>query len=570
VFEKGEALSAQHEHVLPDGSRRFFDILYSPLADDQGRITHAIEGIRDITDQLEAQEALRESESRFRTLFESAADGVLLVDLETGRLFMPNRRMREMLGYETHELCKLTIDDIHPQGDLSGAGGQRDDQMEGGSSTARDVPVLRKNGSILYTDVHAARVKLDGKVYLMGLFRDVTERREAEARRRKLERQLQRSQRLEALGHLAGGVAHDFNNILMAILGNVELSLDAMRQELGSGHGAVRSMEEIESSAQRAADLTRQLLTFSRRDVKQSEVLDLNSVLSDLDKMLRRLINEDIVLVISGAEKLRRIRADPGQIEQVVVNLVVNAVHAMPQGGRLTLETSNYVVDDGYLSRHADARLGAHVLLTVSDTGHGMDASTVDHIFEPFFTTKDGGSGLGLATVHGVVTQSGGHIVVSSEPGIGTVFKVYFPVCYEEPESSAAAGAEGRRLEGSETILVCEDDDRVRDVTTKMLRSAGYTVLSVEAASKALELARERSAPIALLVTDVIIPDMNGRVLSDRMREIRPDLRTLFMSGYTANVIAHHGVLDENVEFLSKPFSRQGLLEKVRSVLDKE
>ena len=374
---------------------------------------------------------------------------------------------------------------------------------------------------------------------------------------------------MEAVGQLAGGVAHDFNNILTAILGNVELSMDSVRSELGVDHGVVQSMEQIEQAARRASALTRQLLTFSRRDVVQPRALNLNRIMTTLDKMLRRLITENITLETVVDPHLKSVRADTGQIEQVIMNLVVNAAHAMAEGGRLTLETRNVILDESFTRRHAEARPGPHVLLAVSDTGCGMDAATRERIFEPFFTTKsaDKGAGLGLATVHGIVKQSDGHILVYSEPGRGTTFNVYLPAIEEVDSGQTAAPPSDALPRGHETVLLCEDDGLVCKLIADSLRSAGYTVISAVSGEEGLAAAQKHGGAIDLLITDVIMPDMNGKTCAERVHETRPDMPVLFISGYTSNVIAKHGVLDKGVAFLEKPFTQLALLKKVQKVL---
>lgn len=410
----------------------------------------------------------------------------------------------------------------------------------------------------------------DGSLlFLEGFISDVTERLRAEEERLELEAQLRQAQKLEAVGQLAGGIAHDFNNILTTILGNVELNMECLLTELGEDHRAMESLWEIEEAARRASALTRQLLTFSRRDVLQPEVLNLNSLMEELDRMLCRLITEDIELTSFPGEDLLAVRADAGQLEQVIVNLVINAVHAMPDGGKLTLETYNTELDADYARTHAEAQVGSHVTLAVSDTGHGMDAETQERIFEPFFTTKpaDKGTGLGLATVHGIVKQAGGHIQVYSEPGHGTTFKVYLPAIQATAIDEVADPVPPAPSRGSETILLCEDDPPVRELIVKTLESAGYTVISAGTGQQGIEAIERHAGPVHLLMTDVIMPDMNGRALSDQLQSKLPGLPTLYISGYTSNLIAQHGVLEEGIEFLEKPFTRQGLLEKVGSVL---
>ncbi|MBN1346072.1 MAG: PAS domain-containing protein [Phycisphaerae bacterium] len=404
-----------------------------------------------------------------------------------------------------------------------------------------------------------------------GFVTDITGQKRAEEERSALQAQLRQSQKLEAIGQLASGVAHDFNNILTAILGNVELSMGELRDAAEANPFLISAMEQIERSAQRATALTRQLLAFSRRQISQPQILNLNRLLADLDKMLRRLITENIVLETITESELRPVLADAGHLEQVVVNLVVNGADAMPDGGRLTIETSNVELDEGYLATHAEVAAGSYVLLTVSDTGCGMTPETCERIFEPFFTTKPRGkgTGLGLATAYGIVKQSGGHIAVYSEPGRGTTFKIYLPVTEGLSVAADRAPIVAEPLGGNETLLLVEDDRSVGELAAQVLRSVGYTVLTASGGKEALlEVARHRE-PIGMLITDVIMPDMNGRQLSQALLIERPGLAVLFISGYTSNVIAHHGVLDEGVELLEKPFTRHQLLARVRAVLDK-
>lgn len=408
----------------------------------------------------------------------------------------------------------------------------------------------------------------------VGTAHDITDRKHAEEQRAQLEAQLRHAQKLEAIGQLAGGVAHDFNNILTAILGNVELSMDVTNDELGPQHPIALAMREIEKSAQRAATLTRQLLTFSRRDITKPEPVNLNRILADLDKMLRRLITENITLESRTDPNLPLIMADPGQIEQVVVNLVINAVHAMPDGGRITLETQNLIIAPGQNPEHPDLCPGAHVVLSVSDTGLGIDDQMKERIFEPFFTTKapGKGTGLGLATVHGIVKRTRGHIAVHSQAQKGTTFRVYLPAIHQNQDTNLQQSTPDTNLDttpsGHETILLCEDDPAVRQFTTQLLRNAGYRVLPAASGSDGLHAARNHPTPIDLLITDVVMPDINGRALADQLRNEFPDLPTLFVSGYAADVIAQHGVLEPGRQFLEKPFNRQTLLNKTRAMLE--
>jgi len=392
------------------------------------------------------------------------------------------------------------------------------------------------------------------------------ERRKAEEALRKSEEQLRQSQKVEAIGRLAGGIAHDFNNLLTIINGYTELILARMPGE----DRLTRDVNEIRKAGMRAASLTRQLLAFSRKQILEPKVLDLNAIVVDTEKMLRRLIGEDIELIISPAADLRRTKADPGQVEQVIMNLAVNSRDAMPQGGKLILETANVDLDDAYASRHVGVRPGAYVRLAMSDTGCGMDAETMAHIFEPFFTTKGPGkgTGLGLSTVYGIVKQSGGNVWAYSEPGHGTTFKIYLPQAEGEVDR---VGRDGRRPgvpKGSETVLLVEDQKELRELVCQMLEMNGYTVVAASDGFEAIEICGKFEGPIQLMLSDVVMPQMGGRELAQRLTALRPDLKVLYMSGYTSDAIVHHGILDPDTAFLQKPFTPDGLAVKVREVLD--
>jgi two-component system cell cycle sensor histidine kinase/response regulator CckA len=396
------------------------------------------------------------------------------------------------------------------------------------------------------------------------LLREAAERTLAEAALRTTEDQLRHSQRMEAVGRLAGGVAHDFNNLLSVILSMTEL----MEMDVPTDAPLREDLLEIRRAGERASDLTRQLLAFSRRQILQPKVLDFNAIVHDMERMLQRLIGEDVELVMNLQAGLSQVKADPSQMEQVVMNLVVNSRDAMPRGGRITVETRDVKLTESYAREHPEVSAGWHVLLAVSDTGIGMDGATRERIFEPFFTTKEHGrgTGLGLSTVYGIVKQSGGSIWVYSEPGAGTTFKIYLPaaVTVDRPQVAAPSGS----VKGTETILLVEDDEGVRKVANRILVRQGYTVLLTAGAADALALLGAHAGPIHMMLTDVVMPHMNGRELADRATAIRPDLKVLFMSGYTDDAIVHHGVLDPDTAFIEKPLSTEPLARKVREVLD--
>lgn len=393
---------------------------------------------------------------------------------------------------------------------------------------------------------------------------DMTEQNRAEEERDRLDRQLQQSQKMESIGRLAGGVAHDFNNLLTVINNYAEL----LAADLRDADPMKEDILQIREAGMRAAALTSRLLAFSRKQVMEPIVFELNEVVANMEKILRRVLGEDLDFQALLADDLGRVRADPGQIEQVLMNLAINAKDAMPDGGSLTIETAEVELDENYASQHPDVLAGRFAMLAVTDTGSGMTAEVLERVFEPFYTTKDRdqGTGLGLATVYGIVKQSGGNIFVYSEPGKGTTFKVYLPLVEaEKPEQPTEVDTTD--LRGKETILIVEDDQAVRNLTRRILASAGYKTLTAANGGEALLECEQHEGKIHLVLTDVVMPKMSGKELSDRLAKISPNLKVLFMSGYTDNAIVHHGILDEGTHFIAKPFTSSSLLEKVRSVL---
>jgi two-component system cell cycle sensor histidine kinase/response regulator CckA len=517
----------------------------------------------DVTEQR-AQERQLEL---FRVFMDQSPDGILIVDEASRRILDVNQTVCQWLGYSREELLELqTADIVLPHPTMTWEE-RRAEAYRLGHSTdpSKPPPVIevdyrRRDGTAVPREVGFRFVVVQGKEYIVAVARDVTDRK-------RLEQQLQQSLKMEGIGRLAGGIAHDFNNVLTAISGYTELALET----LGEGHPVAPDLTEVRDSAARAAALTRQLLAFARKQVIQPRLLSITELVHNLEGMLGRLLGEDIRLNTRLADDLWTVSADPGQLEQILVNLAVNARDAMPRGGTLTFETANVALGTDYAEAHPDVTPGEYVQLTVSDTGVGMSETVQRHIFEPFFTTKEPGkgTGLGLATCHGIVNQSGGHIWLYSEPGRGTTFKIYFPhavgaaepVPQALPRDQAIAG-------GTETILLVEDDRLVRRFATAALQRLGYQVIAAETGDQAIRLAEELREPVDLLFTDVVMPGTNGPEVARRVRAVHPAVRVLYTSGYTDDAIVHHGVAAEGMAFLQKPYSPADVTAKVRAVLD--
>ena len=512
---------------------------------------------------------VRRAEQNYRSIFENAVEGIFQATPDR-RLLTANPSMARILGYDSPQELIASFNDIGAELYVDPAAAEevtRTLEAEG-IVQGFEFEAYRKDGEKIWLSLNIRLIRddNDNALFREGAIEDITEQKRAEIERQKLEEQLRHSQKMEAIGQLAGGVAHDFNNLLTAINGYSSLAL----QRANPDSRTKTYLEEIRKAGDRAANLTRQLLAFGRKQMLKPVALNLNDVVSDMNKMLRRLISEDIKFDAKLDPELRKIKADPGQIEQVLVNLVVNSRDAMPQGGALTIETANFDVDQIYTSSHLGVPPGAYVMLAVSDTGCGMDMATKARIFEPFFTTKDKGrgTGLGLSTVYGIVKQSGGNIWVYSEPGRGTTVKVYLPQYDGDEEAAERPSVETAAPRGSETILLVEDEDVVRGLARQILEQAGYNVLDTGSGQEALRLCREHNEPIHLLLTDVVMPETSGKEIAQHLTSLRPATCVLFMSGYTDDAIVHHGVLDSDVEFIQKPFSPVALARKVREVLD--
>jgi two-component system cell cycle sensor histidine kinase/response regulator CckA len=543
------------EEIAVEALRRGLD---DYVLKDPQRLLRLPAAVRGAIDHARQRAAVRAAERRYEALFQGAPVG-LVRSLPDGRMLAANAAAARIWGYpdvaallrvNARELYADPADRARLIASIEGSEAVENFELQG----------RRGDGTLIWVNlgVRAEEDEHGQVLHYEWSVADITERK-------RLESELLQAQKLEAIGQLAGGVAHDFNNLLTVITGRSHLAL----AQLPSGHALRRHIELIQTTAERAAALTRQLLAFSRKQVLESKVLDVNAVVTGLAPMLRRLIGEDLDFTVVPAPELGCVKADRSQLEQVILNLSVNARDAMPQGGRLTIETANVELDEAYTRRRLGASTGHFVMLAITDTGHGMDAAVKARIFEPFFTTKEAGkgTGLGLATVFGIVKQSGGSIEIYSEPGQGTTFKVYLPRVDEAVDRTAAVAAP-TLARGSETILLVEDDDEVRALARETLDGHGYAVIPAAAPAEALRLAGSHSGPIHLLVTDVVMPQLSGRGLAEQLTPDHRDLRVLYMSGYAGDAVVRHGVLEEGTAFLQKPFTPDALLRKVREVLD--
>jgi PAS domain S-box-containing protein len=516
------------------GNDKYEQSLFEELVDDLGYALHGIE----------QQQQRERAEAKFRVLFESSSDGILIADIETKQFKYANPAVCRFLGYSATELESLKVADIHPKDELPIIITNFEEQVRGEKELTPDISCLRKDGSVVYADVNAVPIMIDGRACLAGFFRDITERKLAEQEQEKLQAQLIQAQKMESVGRLAGGVAHDYNNILSVILGYTELALD--RDDLPQGlHDDLKA---IYSSAIRSRDITRQLLAFARKQTIAPEVLDLNITIESMLSILRRLIGEDLDLAWLPGRTVWPVLMDPSQIDQILANLCVNARDAIADVGKVTIETGTVTIDQEYCWDHSGFVPGDFVVLSVSDNGCGMDRDTLGQIFEPFYTTKavGKGTGLGLATVYGIVKQNNGFINVYSEPDEGTTFRVYLPrQAGAIPENILEL--KGKTAMGrGELLLVVEDDVSILKLAERILSGLNYKVLTAKTPGEALSLAEAHNAEIDLLITDVVMPEMNGRELAEKLQaNLCPNLKCLYMSGYTANVIAHRGVLDK-------------------------
>jgi PAS domain S-box-containing protein len=540
-----------------DGTPIWVRIDGRAVRDTAGKVERYQVFATDVREQRRSAEALGASEARYRALMEHAQDAIFVND-ENGIVQEVNRAAEILVGATRGQIVGRTFLETLPVEDREQVLGEFRKTLEHGRSMElRQVRIRRLDGTIVPAEATASVVEIGGKPFVVGLLRDVSERNA-------MAEQLRVAQKMEAVGQLAGGVAHDFNNLLTAILGYSQL----LAPELRGNPEHFSAIEEIRKAGERAAGLTRQLLAFSRKQILELRVLDLNEIVHHIQEMLSRLIGEDIQVVMNLDPALSSVRADAGQIEQVIMNLAVNARDAMPRGGRLSLETANVELDETYAQTHVPVQPGPYVMLAVSDTGVGMDRETRERIFEPFFTTKEKGhgTGLGLSTVYGIVKQSGGYIWVYSEPGRGTSFKIYLPRVSAPAEPLPAGEAAPVSVGGAETILLVEDEESVRALVRRTLEARGYRVLEAADGWEAVEIVRTQ--PIDLLLTDMVLPGFGGREVAARIHDIHPLAKVLYTSGYTDDVIVRRGLMERGAAFLEKPFTPSVLARKVREVLD--
>jgi two-component system cell cycle sensor histidine kinase/response regulator CckA len=559
-----------HTAEVPYPSARrpagWIELTAYPLRNSHGEIVGVIEHVKNISEKKIREHRLKESEERYRRLVELAPDGIILVNVK-GRIVEVNSAFAQLTGYSRQEIIGLHFSKLPTMvaREIPRYIKMFASLLSGNIPPTIPFEYITKSGEHRWAEARLSLLQVEGKTAgLLGLLRDVTERIQTERELKEREEQLRQSQKMEAVGRLAGGIAHDFNNLLTAIRGHAELLEIDPKIEKQSREW----ISDIRRSAERAASLTGQLLAFSRRQIMKPLILSLNNLIRKTETMLQRVIGEDIDLLICCDPKAQPIKADPGQLEQVIMNLAVNSRDAMPRGGRLRIDTEDLVVGE-QMTQQNEAPPGRYTHLSVTDTGCGIPAEIVDSIFEPFFTTKPAykGTGLGLSTVYGIVKQSGGFIWVDSRVGLGTAVHILFPVAVDKRISETAPAVGEEIKGGSETILIIEDEDAVRKMVVRILTRLEYSVLEARSPGEALKLF-DNQEKVDLVITDVVMPAMSGPDLMSKISELQPGIRTLYMSGYPDEAIAHHGIVEEGITFLQKPFSPRALAKLVRQLLD--
>jgi two-component system cell cycle sensor histidine kinase/response regulator CckA len=559
VMKSGQPLDYEHRIIRPDNSMRHLWIRGFPVPDETGQIKRYAGVTQDVTAWRSAQEELKQSREYLNQIINCIADPIFVKD-DQHRFLLINDAFCAFCKIPKEELLGKTDSDLLPKHVADSIWEMEEVVYQTGkeSETEDNLADGRGDNHVVMVKKALLTDKKGGK-QIVGVIRDITEHK-------RLEAQFMQSQKMEAVGVLAGGIAHDFNNLISVIKGYTEI----LMENLPADDRNRPDLEQIEKASQRAIALTTQLLAFSRKQRLKPEVLNLNTAVIEMSTMLRRLIGEDIELVTIAEPDLGLISADPGQIQQIIMNIAANARDAMPHGGRFTIETSNATVDEDYAREHPNLNPGPYVMMAISDNGSGMDAATQARIFEPFFTTKGKGkgTGLGLSTVYGIVKQSNGFVWVYSELGKGTTFKIYFPQLEEGRATQPAEGQPEAATAGGETVLIAEDESSVRALAARVLREQGYTVLEAPDGMEALRVARERSGEIDLVLTDVVMPRISGTELVSQIEAMKPGVKALYLSGYTDGAVVHHGLLDSKVAFLQKPFTVENLARKVREVIE--
>ncbi len=545
----------------------YFSIIVDPVKDAEGKIVGFIHVMRDITEQKRAEEALKESEEKYRTVVENAGEIILISQDEM--IKYTNPRALEILGYSMEELLsKPFVEFIHPDDrDMALEYYRKVVNREIKMKSGYCLRIFDKQGNLKWLEINAVPIEWQGKPAELNIIRDITELKKAEEEKKDLYNQLLHAQKMEAIGKLSAGIAHEFNNILTSIKGFTQLAMLSISENDPIKH----YLQNVIDSSDKAEKLVRQLLAFSAKQILERKIININELIRNTSELIKRLIGEDIILSLNLSAHIGLVEVDPVQIENAIVNLVLNAKDAMPQGGHLIIETENVEIDEEFIKEHQEAKIGQYIMISIKDTGVGIPDEIKDRIFEPFFTTKDEKTaGLGLSTVFGIVKQHGGYIRFESKVGRGTTFKIYLPRVKKELEEAHIKQWEGNIVKGHETVLVIDDDAHVRATVLEMLKKLGYKTLEASNPDIALFLAQFYNKPIQLVICDVVMPGMSGIKLLSKFKNYRPDTKILYMSGYTDDVIAKHGIVEKGINLIQKPFSIEALSRKIREVLDKD